>query len=65
MSAVKNLFKPKLPEIKPTNMPTPAAAANAGQTETPALNFSSLISTSAGGLKRKANTAKRSLLGGS
>jgi hypothetical protein len=61
--SLKKLFpKPKEPAIPST--PQEPSMAGQGTESAPQLNYSSLISTSAGGLKRKATTAKRTILGG-
>jgi hypothetical protein len=60
--SLKKLF-PKPPKVPNPAVPqTPQAGAATDLTQP--LNYSSLISTSAGGLKRKAPVAKRTLLGG-
>lgn len=56
-------LSPKAPKPKPP--PNPAIAAQSGEDSmNPAGGYSSLISTTAQGLKRKANTQRTSLLGG-
>jgi hypothetical protein len=61
--SVKKLFGMKAPSVKAGAVPqSPTAGTEVGNT--PQLNYQSLISTSAGGLKRKSTTAKRSILGG-
>lgn len=62
--SMKKIFGLKPPKIQ--NPSTPQAPSMAGSEggDAPKLNYASLISTAAGGLKRKATTAKRTLLGG-
>lgn len=61
-----SIFSPKIPKPKPpAPIPTPANVEAIDDNKRPSVNYSSLIATSPVGLKKKATTSKRSLLGGS
>lgn len=60
-----SFLKPKIPKIKPpAPPPTPADTRTIDELDPKRVGYQSLIATSPSGLKRKSNTAKRSLLGG-
>lgn len=69
MSAAKNLLSifssPKVPKPKaPATTPSKADASVLDAGERVNMGYSSMINTGPSGLKRKASTIKRSLLGG-
>lgn len=61
VSKILGFKAPKVPNPSSPQMPS---MAGTGTDVAPKLNYSSLISTSGAGLKRKPNTAKRTILGG-
>lgn len=62
--SLKKILGLKTPKVPNPTSPQSPSMAGVGTEGAAQLNYSSLISTSAAGLKRKANTTKRTLLGG-
>lgn len=62
--SVSKMLGFKAPKVPNPTMPQSPSMAGTGTDITPQLNYSSLISTSGAGLKRKPITAKRTILGG-